>query len=176
MRIYHVSDQPGIARFEPRPSPTRHPAAPEPVVWAVAERLLHNYLLPRDCPRVTFYVGEQTTSGDAERFMLGTSASHVVAIEGGWLERVRAARLYRYELPSSTFREVDAGAGYLVSEAAVEPLAVTVVDDLLGELVGRGVELRVTPSLWKLRDAVTGSSLHFSIIRWRGVAPRREGE
>ena len=174
MRLYHVSDQPGIARFEPRPSPTPHPSAPEPVVWAVAERLLHNYLLPRDCPRVTFYVGQGTTPADAERFMFGTSASHVVAIEKGWLGRVRAACLYLYELPEATFRPIDPGAGYLVSEAAVEPLAVEVVDDVLGALVARGVELRVMPSLWKLRDAVVASSIKFSIIRWRNAQPREE--
>jgi hypothetical protein len=175
-KLYHVSDRPGISRFEPRPSPTPHPEVPEPAVWAVAERLLHNYLLPRDCPRVTFYVGKDTAPEDAERFMLGTSASHVVAIESGWLERVRAARLYLYELPAATFRGVDHGAGYLVSEQAVEPLAVSVIDDVLGALVDRGVELRVMPSLWKLRDAVVASSMAFSNIRWRNAAPRREGE
>ena len=53
-RLYHVSDQPGIPLFEPRPVRAGHPRGDlPPVVWAVGERLLHNYLLPRDCPRVT---------------------------------------------------------------------------------------------------------------------------
>ena len=170
MPIYHVSDQPGIARFEPRPSPTPHPSAPNPVVWAVADQLLHNYLLPRDCPRVTFYPGPESTPEDVDRLLAGTSASHVVAIESGWLERVRSARLYLYEVPEATFRPIDPGAGYLVSDETVEPIGVEVVDDVLGALVGRGVEVRVMPSLKKLRDAVVASSLKFSIIRWRNAA------
>jgi hypothetical protein len=36
----------------------------------------------------------------------------------------------------------------------------------------RGVELRVQPSLWELRDAVIASTLAFSIIRWQNAAPR----
>lgn len=170
MPLYHVSEEAGIARFEPRPSPTPHPGAPNPVVRAVSDRLLHNYLLPRDCPRVTFYRGPESMPADVDRLVGGTSASHVLAIESGWLDRVRAARLYLYELPEATFRSIDPGAGYLVSEAAVEPLGVEVVDDLLGALVERGVELRVMPSLSKLRDAVVASSLKFSIIRWRNAA------
>ena len=52
-----------------------------------------------------------------------------------------------------------------VSRAAVRPLSMRRVDDLLGELARRDVELRVTPSLWPLRDAVLASSLAFSVIR-----------
>ena len=53
-RLFHVSDQPDIIRFAPRPARPGHPNDPgRPVVWAVGERLLHNYLLPRDCPHVT---------------------------------------------------------------------------------------------------------------------------
>jgi hypothetical protein len=141
------------------------------MVWAVGERLLHNYLLPRDCPRVTFYAGPGTTPEDSERFMLGTSARHVVAIESAWLDRVRRARLYLYELPRESFVSIDDGAGYYVSRESLEPLSVTVVDDLLAALLARDVELRVTGSLWKLRDAVVGSTMQFSIIRWRNAQP-----
>ena len=55
-RLYHVSDRPDIALLEPRAVRPHHPLQDmPPVVWAIGERLLHNYLLPRDCPRVTFY-------------------------------------------------------------------------------------------------------------------------
>jgi hypothetical protein len=169
--LYHVSDQPGIERFDPRPSPTPHPAVDGPVVWAVGERLLHNYLMPRDCPRVTFYVGPNTVPADAERLMLGASARHVVAIETEWLDRLRRERLYLYRVPGGTFRPVDPGAGYYVSSEPIVPLDVTEIADVLAALVARDVELRVMPSLWALRDLVIASTIKFSIIRWRNAAP-----
>ena len=57
--LFHVSDQPGITRFEPRPPPPGNTTHTGRMVWAVGQRLLHNYLVPRDCPRVTFYAGPQ---------------------------------------------------------------------------------------------------------------------
>ncbi len=80
--------------------------------------------------------------------------------------------VYLYDLPSDTFEVHDAGAGYYVSREAVSPQGVTPITDLLAELTRRDVELRVTPSLWPLRDAVAASTLQFSIIRMRNAAPR----
>ncbi len=165
-RLYHVSDQPGIPLFEPRPVRAGHPRGDlPPVVWAVGERLLHNYLLPRDCPRVTFYAAPGSDPADVARLLGASAARYVVAIESGWLDAVRAAVLWLYELPTDTFELLDPIAAYYVSRAAVRPLSMRRVDDLLGELARRDVELRVTPSLWPLRDAVLASSLAFSVIR-----------
>jgi hypothetical protein len=173
--VYHLSEDPNIARCDPRPPPSTNATAPAgEMVWAVGPELLPNYLLPRDCPRVTFYVKPDTTPEDAARLMLGTSAKRVVAIESGWLERVRSCRLYRYDLPGATFEPVDEGAGYYVSRVGVTPLRVVPIPDLLAELSRNDVELRVMPSLWKLRDAVVESTIQFSIIRWRNARPRPE--
>jgi len=164
--LYHVSDQPGIERFEPRPSAYTD----EPVVWALHETRLQNYLLPRDCPRVTFYAGPNTSSADVERF-LGSSRS-VVAFESIWLDRVRSGRLFRYHMSEVGFECIDECAGHFVSRATVVPEAVDQIDDLLGALQAREVEIRVLPSLWALRDAVVDSTLQFSIIRMRNASPR----
>ena len=165
-RLFHVSEQPGLAVFEPRPPRPDHPlGVSEPLVFAIEERLLHNYLLPRDCPRVTFYARPDSDPADVARLLGATAARHVVAIESGWLDRLRQTVLWLYEFPTDSFEVLDQGAGYWVSRVAVRPLAVTRVDDLLGALVGRDVELRLTPSLWPLRDAVLASSLQFSFIR-----------
>jgi hypothetical protein len=172
--LYHLSDSPDIARFEPRVPPSAGSGVREPVVWAVGERLLHNYLLPRDCPRVTFYASPQSDPADVERLMSG-GAPFVVAVEAAWMPGLRAGRLYQYALPPDTFAPVDAGAGYYVSREAVTPLSVTAIDDLLGALLARGVELRVLPSLWPLRERVISSSLQFSIIRMRNAQPPAEG-
>lgn len=140
------------------------------MVWAVDNSRLHNYLLPRDCPRVTFYPLPDSLPEDVERLMGGARA--VVAIESAWLEAARAATLHLYRLPPESFTCVDAGAGYWISREAVVPLSVVSVTDPLGEIARRGVELRALPSLWDLRDRVIASSLQFSIIRMRNARPR----
>lgn len=166
MRLYHVSEEPGIARFEPRV----HASYPDQIVWAVDDAKLRNYLLPRDCPRVTFFANEKTSESDRERF-LGESKV-VVAFEARWLEVVRRTRLFVYELPHETFKCVDVCAGYFHSTVAVDSVGVEVFDDLLSALVERDAEIRVMPSLWALNDAVLKSTLQFSIIRMRNAAPR----
>ncbi len=164
--LFHISEEPGIVRFDPRPSEY----TPDLVVWAIEDARLCNYLLPRDCPRVTFYAGPQTNAADRERF-LGSSPA-VVAIESGWLERVRSMRLYCYQMPPETFECLDRCAGYFVSRAPIVPGRVEVFDDALAELTTRGVELRILPELRALRDAVVASTLQFSMIRMRNARPR----
>jgi len=162
--LFHVSEEPGIERFEPRPSAYTD----VPVVWAVTEDRLCNYLLPRDCPRVTYYAGDKTSATDVEQF-LGSSRA-VVAIETGWLQRVRSCRLLCYALMPDTFECLDACAGYYVSRAPVVPVSVDVIDNPIAEILKRDVDFRVADNLWPLRDAVLASTLQFSMIRMRNAA------
>jgi hypothetical protein len=164
--LFHVSEESGIERFEPRATE----GGGEPSVWAIDAARLRNYLLPRDCPRVTYYAGHETTPADVERF-LGSSPA-VVAVESGWLGRLRSCRLYCYHLPPEPFECLDECAGYFVSRVPVVPALVEVFDDPIGELLRRGIELRFVPSLWSLHDAVAESSLQFSLIRMRNALPR----
>src|SRR5262245_54590184 len=120
--LFHISEESGIRRFEPRPSEYTD----EPVVWAIHADRLCNYLLPRDCPRVTYYAGSETTPADVERF-LGSSRA-VVAIEEGWWEAVRECRLYRYHMPPENFECVDECAGYFVNREPVVPTAVDILE------------------------------------------------
>ena len=164
--LFHISEEANINRFEPRPSEYTI----EPVVWAIDAAHLRNYLVPRDCPRVTYYAGPQTS--DADREILLDRGSAVVAIEQRWIERLEQCRLYCYSLPAQTFECLDEGAGYFVSRGAVVPTGVEVLPDPISELRRRGVDLRVLPNLWPLRDVVIASSLQFSIIRMRNALPR----
>jgi len=166
MNVFHVSEEPDIEVFEPRKAATND----EQVVWAIDEDHLRNYLVPRDCPRVTYSAGPGTTVADRERF-LGSSAA-VLAIETAWFERMRSCRLHCYHLPGDTFELADECAGYLVSRVPVKPLRVHVIDNPVQAVLERGVELRVQPSLWALRGAVIESTLAFSIIRWRNATPQ----
>ncbi|KFL30302.1 hypothetical protein JP75_15230 [Devosia riboflavina] len=166
MKLFHLSDDPAIARFEPRPSAYTE----EPVVWAISDQRIANYLLPRDCPRVCFRAGHESSAEDVERF-LGDSRV-VIAIEEDWLERLAGGKLHRYAMPSDGFVLKDEGAGYWVSYGAIEPLDVEVLDDLPGAIAAEGVTLKVLPSLWALHDGVKASSLVFSMIRMRNAGAR----
>jgi hypothetical protein len=157
--LFHVSEEPGIVEFVPRPSKSTQ----DPVVWAVHDDKIRNYLVPRDCPRVTYYADSRTNTADAERF-LGRSTS-VVAIEASWWNRIQSFKLYCYHLPSDTFECLDECAGYFVSREPVRPLQVEVIENPIAALLDRGVELRILPTLGPLRDAVVASTLQFSIIR-----------
>ena len=170
--LFHVSDRPGITRFEPRPPPLSNTTFTGRMVWAVGQRLLHNYLVPRDCPRVAFYAGPRTTAEDAERFLGITTARHVVAIETAWLQALCTECLYIYALPNETFQPVNKGAGYYISRQGVTPRSMQPIEDILACLAASDVEVRITPSLWPLRDAVFQSTMRFSFIRMRNAAPR----
>jgi hypothetical protein len=163
MKLFHVSEAAGIDRFEPR----RVETFPEPVVWAIDSDHLRNYLLPRDCPRVTYYALPTSTREDVARF-LGLHTA-VVAIESEWLARIQACRLHCYSLPPATFECIDEGAGYFVSRQAVVPDSVDIIQDPIGALAANGTELRVMHNLWQLHDAVAASSLQFSMIRMRNA-------
>jgi hypothetical protein len=162
MRLYHVSEQGDIDAFEPRFPPTPTASATYPVVWAVDEPRLVNYLVPRECPRVTFYVSPRTTAGDRLRFFGDEPVHSVVAIEAGWLQRAIETALWVYELPSHSFACADQTAGYFVSRESVVPASRRLVVNPLLELANAGAELRVLPSLQALAAEVTGSSLAFS--------------
>ncbi len=168
-RLFHISEEPGINIFEPRPLPSHFDNINGDVVFAISDRLLHNYLLPRDCPRVTYYATEKTTDADRDRFIGNSAAGNIVIVESAWYRRIKETVLYNYEFPQDNFMLVDECAGYYVSYKPVIPLSVTPVNDIMAELLSRNIELRFTPSLIKLADAVSKSSLNFSIIRMRNA-------
>ncbi|SRR5579883_1993593 len=171
LRLFHVSDRANIERFDPRPA-LNNPVEYGDVVWAVDEKHLPNYLLPRGCPRICFAASNATTERDRVRFLEHSTASRVIAIEWDWLEIVRATTLYLYELPPRNFQLQDDNAGYYVSQTSVEPSSIRAISDLLLELWKSDVELRLIPRLWELHDVIAKSSLEFSMIRMRNAKPR----
>jgi hypothetical protein len=94
-------------------------ATDEPLVWAVGTRHLPLFWFPRDCPRGTFWAGPQTSPEDEERFLLETSA-RVHAVEAGWLDAIRNARVLAYRLPEEPLRPHPEVGGYWLSRDPVE--------------------------------------------------------
>jgi len=169
--LWHVSEDPTITRFAPHRARTA--LTDEPLVWAVDTRHLPLYWFPRDCPRCTFWAGPRTTDADLARFLDGRRERRVHVIEEGWLERVRNARLYLYRLPAEPFLQDRETLGYWMSRAAVDPLELVGIDDLIGRHAKAGILLRPVTNLWPLWDAVIESTLEFSGIRLRNAVPRR---
>jgi hypothetical protein len=163
--LFHISDDPKIKVFEPRPAPFYQDVITQNVVFAISNKLLHNYLLPRNCPRVTFYAGPQTSEEDKNTFLGTTTAKHVVCVEAGWLLAILRTTLYCYELPPDSFSLLDECAGYYISYSAVIPVSGKPIYSVLEELLKRDVELRFMPSLLELAELVKKSTLNFSLIR-----------
>lgn len=165
MRLYHISEEPDIRVFEPRPSPSHYDGITGNVVFAVSDRLMHNYLLPRDCPRVAYYANQKTAKDDIDEFIGNVDAQYIIHVESRWRDKIKQATLYCYELPGSTFSLLDETAGYYISYEKVLPLSVEIITDIQMEMRERNVELRFSPSLLEIADKVQRSSLSFSIIR-----------
>ena len=173
MRLFHFSDDPAIAVFEPRPvrTPAKRPAGQEwlngPLVWAIDDAHSFLYFFPRECPRIVIWPTERTTLADRARWIGATSAHSVAFIEARWMERLEATTLYRYDLPLSPFASID-DVGMWVSRQAVIPLGVEAMRGLPAHLVEARVELRPVEYLLPLK-AVWGSTLHASGIRLRNA-------
>ncbi len=169
--LFHISETPGITTFVPRPSPSGIKGIKGDVVFAITGALLHNYLLPRDCPRVSFFAKPGSLETDIEKYFGPTTAAFILAVESNWYPSILEATLYCYEFAPQDFSVLDEGAGYYISYNAVTPLAVQTITNPLAELLKRNVELRFMPTLRLLADEITKSSLQYSLIRMRNALP-----
>jgi hypothetical protein len=162
--LWHVSEDPDIEVFHPHHNEPH--ALDEPLVWAVDAIHQWLYWFPRDCPRACFYAKEDTSDEDVEDWLDGDRKRRVSAIESGWLERFRRARVYAYRLPAESFEPWDK---FFISRETVAPLELVELGDLLARHAEAGVELRIAPALYPLWDKVITSSLDFSGIRLRNA-------
>jgi len=171
-KIFHISEVGAIQTFHPRPSPSKFDGINGDVVFGISDKLLHNYLFPRDCPRVTYYAGAGTSQFDKEIF-LSSQSKYVLAIEAKWLPILQNTTLFCYEFNADSFVLLDECAGYYVSYHQLNPISVRRVENPFSELVNNpDIELRILPSLWSLADSVVKSSLNYSLIRMKNAIPR----
>jgi hypothetical protein len=173
--LFHFSEDPAIARFEPRPVRVPAERGPGrdwlngPLVWAIDGWHAPMYFFPRDCPRILLWRKPATTKQDLGRWWRGPCDRRMLAhIEEAWLDRLKTTPVYRYAFDRGPFENIG-DVGMWVSRVAVEPGAVEPVGDLLSALQAADVELRVMPDLLPLKG-VWDSSLHASGIRLRNAA------
>jgi hypothetical protein len=169
LRLFHISDLPGIEIFNPRPSPSHFDALTGDVVFAISGRLLHNYLLPRDCPRVTYYLRDETSEEDKKLFFGYSRAEFIVTVPTEWYDTIKKTVLYCYEFSPDSFTLLDECAGYYISNKPEKPIDCRVITDVVAEVLLRNVELRITQALIPLSKAVNASSLAYSLIRMRNA-------
>ena len=94
MRLFHVSEEANIDVFYPR-IPERNDLDKNiGLVWAIDEQRLPNFLTPRDCPRVTYHIGKNTSEADKKIFFTSLSIKHTVIIESDWFNRMKDTTLY----------------------------------------------------------------------------------
>ena len=173
MRLFHFSDDPAIARFDPRPVRVPSERGPGrewlngPLVWAIDDWHSPMYLFPRDCPRILLWARPDTTEADRERWFGASQARMIVHVEWAWFDRLKTGTIHRYHLPPEGFESLD-DAGMWVSRGPVTPLAVETLADLPAALRAAEVELRVVESLVPLRG-VWATSLHASGVRLRNA-------
>jgi uncharacterized protein DUF6886 len=167
-----VSEDPGLDVFKPQ----THPTWPDegPMIWAIGQSRLMNYLLPRDCPRVTYYALPRSTHHDVAIYLDGDRTKSVVIVEEKWLEAIRNVKLWLYEFDPEGFSSFDPGAGYYVARTDQKPKATTEINGVLEKIKAKGTDFRTLPTLWSTCDEVVASSLQFSMIRMRNAIPRNE--
>jgi hypothetical protein len=171
--VLHFSEDPAITRFVPHVAATAQ--VPHAFVWAVDSDRCPDYWFPRQCPRAMAWVTESSVDSDRERIIGPGGGTRVHAIEYGWLEAMRNARLYAYRLPAEPFRPFGEPVPHaVVATVPVRPLGPPEpVPDLIECHARAGIQLRVLTNLWSFWDAVTASTLGFSGIRLRNASPRR---
>jgi hypothetical protein len=173
MRLRHFSDDPDIMTFVPRPLQTPVDRGPHrgwlngPLVWATDDAHSLLYLFPRECPRIVIWPTATTNAEDRNRWFGDRSCRAIAYIEDDWVERVRAAVVYRYDMPCATFEDID-DVGMWVSRTIVNPLGVEPVANLPVAMEAQNIELRFLPRLIPLRG-VWQTTLHASGIRMRNA-------
>lgn len=168
-RLFHVSEEPEIAIFEPRPVGGWDERVAGLAVWAIDEEHLPSYLLPRDCPRVTYACDATATAADRNFFFGPSRADRIIAIEPAWLEPATNTPIFLYAMRTRHFQLVDNHAGHFVSREAVRPIAVTKIENPLAELLKRDVEVRLVRDLLALHEAVAHSTLSYSSTKLRNA-------
>lgn len=174
MKLFHVSEESDIKIFEPRTPDRTDLDKTVGLVWAVDEARLPNYLTPRNCPRVTYHVGKNTSEADRKRFFTSPTVTHALVIENKWFDVMRNTTLYLYEFDSADFVLQDDFAGYYIAKTTQIPKANDKLTDLFIELIRRNVELRIVDNLWDIADKVKSSTLNWSLCRM-GYAQKRMG-
>lgn len=174
MRLFHVSEESDIEVFIPRVPDQSVLKVNYGLVWAIDEKCLANYLTPRNCPRVTYHIGEKTSPADKAKYFATTNLSHRVIIEDNWLEILRKTTLYIYEFDPKDFELHDKIAGYYVAKTTQYPINKFIVNNIEEKLKQANAQLVTVKNLWPLCDEIKTTTLNWSFCRMAFAKPREK--
>lgn len=165
--VFHYSDDGNLRRFAPQVPPS-NPSHP-PAVWTIDALHAPLYWFPRDCPRISVWAYDDVQQRRLSE-LFDTEASRVSAAETGWVPRMAAAHVYCYTFDADHFSAWDEADGQYISTEVEFPTQIDRIDDLIGMHAASDIELRFTPKLGTLMDAMLASGLPFSFVRIRDAA------
>jgi hypothetical protein len=169
MELFHFSEERDIDIFIPRVKENR--TNMPPVVWAIDDAHAFTFYFPRDCPRIVYTRNEEVTEKDNEKFFGLTCSDIVITVETHWYERIKNTTLYKYSMPPEHFQLFDESAGYYISTETTKPIHKEAISNLLERLIALKIDVRFTPNLNPLRDAILRSSLtDFGIHRFANAS------
>lgn len=165
MELYHFSSESNIDVFKPRVKHNRRDMPP--VVWAINKEHEFTFFFPRDCPRIVYTRSQDMNTEDERRFFGATHSNIIITVESSWYKAINEATIYRYTLPGKSFRLFDETAGYYISEEIIRPLEMQPMKNLIEKILELNIELRFTPNLHPLKEAILNSSINdFGIHRF----------
>jgi len=164
-RLFHISEEENILRFLPRISKKQWNN--EQYVWAIEANKLHNYLLPRACPRICVDLKQVTTPIDWLP-LKNKSVKAVIFVPENWKEKIQNCTLFKYEFIATNFKLIDKIAGYYVSDKTEIPISKIEIKNCLQALNLLNVELIITDKvrMVEFKEKVVNNLKAFSIIKW----------
>lgn len=170
MRLFHVSEDPGIHKFIPR-TPTRDDLKKDiPLVWAINENKLANYLFPRNCPRIIY--SKTAMNQDSLGMFSSETVESVITVEKSWLDTILNTTLYIYEFGIDNFHLQDAVAGYYTSMCTEVPINKVTIQHPLIELTKYNIELRLVDYLDDMKENNLVKAFDFSMIKMNNARKR----
>lgn len=168
--LFHFSEDPTIQQFIPRVKQNREWFPP--LVWAIDQENEFTYYFPRNCPRIIYRQSPEINDEDRKRFFGHSQAEIIVTIENHWYQEMKDCTIYKYSFHDDGFELFDQTAGYYISHQTVLPEAIQPMNQLIERIIDRGIELRITPNLVPLREAILASSVnYFGIHRFNMARP-----
>lgn len=164
-KIFHISEEKGIEKFIPRKS--KKIWNYENYVWAIGEKKVQNYYLPRGCPRICVNQRELTLHKiSLENF--DDEFENVILVPEIWRKRIEEVKLYQYEFAKDNFKLIDKIAGYYVSKEEEIPKRVLKIENCFNELkkIKTKVLFKKQSDLEKIKIEVLEKINDFSIIRF----------
>ncbi|EZH74154.1 hypothetical protein ATO12_14880 [Aquimarina atlantica] len=167
LRLFHISEEENIEKFNPRISKKQWNNKML-YVWAISEQKLHNYLLPRNCPRICINMGQSSILKELLPLEEIQNRKSIIIVPENWKSSIQNCILYKYQFKKQNFKLIDKIAGYYVSTKTESPIHKVKIKNCIKELDELNVELKIVDKIkmLKIKEKIVENLEEFSIIKW----------